>query len=142
MTDPTHRDDQHHDDQHLDDQHHDDQHLDEPDEVVGFLHRGGDPTSTVRERRAQAFAAQARAETTRVSRAAYVQRTRRSVLTGAAGVAALGLGWGWLLRAPEDGNIPWPLRRGFEWNETVWSTCTTPGGWHRSSTSPPPRTSG
>ncbi|WP_108665643.1 molybdopterin-dependent oxidoreductase [Euzebya rosea] len=127
MTDPTHRDDPDLDDPHLDDQDLDGQHLDEPDEVVGFLHGGVDPAPTVRERRAQAFAAQARAETTRVSRAVYVQRTRRSVLTGAAGVAALGLGWGWLLRAPEDGNIPWPLRRGFEWNETVWSTLYDPG---------------
>ena len=97
------------------------------DEVVGFLHRGDVPEPTVRDRRARAFAAQAREETTRVSRATYVQQTRRSLLTGAAGVAAVGLGWGWLLRRPEDGNIPWPLRRGFEWNETVWSTLYDPG---------------
>lgn len=84
-------------------------------------------TYDAREARRQRFAAQAEEETTTVARDAYVSQTRRSVLTGAATIAASGLGWGWLQRRPEAGNIPWPLRRGFELNEAVWSTLYDPG---------------
>ena len=77
--------------------------------------------------RAERFAAQAEAETTLVTWAEYVRRTRRSVLTGVTAAAAAGLGWGWIQRQPADGNIPFLIRRGLEWNEAVWSTLHDPG---------------
>lgn len=47
------------------------------------------------------------------------QRTRRSfIVGGAAAMAALG-GWRWLQARPEEGGIPWPLRRGLRLNEKL-----------------------
>ena len=77
--------------------------------------------------RAERFAAEAAEATTLVTREEMVGRTRRSILTGLAAAGLGGLGWGWLQRQPEAGNIPWVLRRGFEWNEVVWSTLYDPG---------------
>lgn len=50
----------------------------------------------------------------------YMRRmTRRSFGWGAAG-ALLGLGgWSWIVTRPTDQGIPWPLRKGLEFNERV-----------------------
>lgn len=47
------------------------------------------------------------------------RKTRRSfIVGGAAALAAVG-GWKWLRTRPEEGGIPWPLRRGLEFNERL-----------------------
>lgn len=53
---------------------------------------------------------------------AYRSRSRRSFLTGAAGAVAGYSGWRILQGRPEDGNVPDVLRKGYEFNETVWHT--------------------
>ncbi len=51
---------------------------------------------------------------------AYRSRSRRSVLTGAAGAVAGLLGWRWLQARPDADNIPDVLRLGHEANERLW----------------------
>jgi DMSO/TMAO reductase YedYZ molybdopterin-dependent catalytic subunit len=50
----------------------------------------------------------------------FRRRSRRSFLTGAAGVGAAVLGWRWIQDSPVDDGIPQPLRDTLEFNETVW----------------------
>ncbi|MFO0915334.1 MAG: molybdopterin-dependent oxidoreductase [Pirellulales bacterium] len=45
--------------------------------------------------------------------------TRRSFVTGAAAAALGGLGVSWIASAPDDGGIPWPLRRMLRFNERI-----------------------
>lgn len=71
------------------------------------------------ERRAE-FAAEA-AKAPSMTRAEHRRRSRRSVLTGAAGMAAGVFGWRWLQGQEEDNNIPKALRRAHENNEKLWS---------------------
>lgn len=77
--------------------------------------------------RARLFAEQRDVETTLATRQEVARRTRRSLLTGAAALSAGAFAWRWLQTRPDDGNIPWPLRRGFELNEAVWETLYDPG---------------
>ncbi len=55
------------------------------------------------------------------SAAEHRTRSRRSFLTGLAGAAAGFGGWRVLQGRPEDGNIPDVLRRGYEFNEGLWT---------------------
>ena len=50
----------------------------------------------------------------------YALRSRRSLLTGGAAVAASLAGWRWLQNGPEDRNIPAALRDVHEANEALW----------------------
>lgn len=50
----------------------------------------------------------------------YRGRSRRSFLTGAAGVVGSYFGWRWLQGRPDDNRIPDVLRRGHEFNEALW----------------------
>lgn len=52
----------------------------------------------------------------------YKAQSRRSFLTGAAGIVAGYAGWRFLQGRPEDGNVPDILRKGYEFNEAVWKT--------------------
>ena len=54
----------------------------------------------------------------------YRKRSRRSFLTGAAGLGAGYLGWRWLQDQPNVGGIPKPLRDTLEFNEDVWRTVS------------------
>jgi DMSO/TMAO reductase YedYZ molybdopterin-dependent catalytic subunit len=45
--------------------------------------------------------------------------TRRSFLTGAIAAAAGLAGWTWLRTRPDDGGVPWPLRRVLQLNERL-----------------------
>lgn len=54
----------------------------------------------------------------------FRSRSRRSFLTGAAGLGAAYLGWQWLQGQPDVGGIPEPLRNGLEFNEDVWQTVS------------------
>lgn len=58
---------------------------------------------------------------------AYRARSRRSVLTGVAGVAAGLFGWRWLQGRPDADNIPDVLRRGHETNEELWRSLFREG---------------
>ncbi len=60
------------------------------------------------------------AEQSRVPIDEYQQRSRRSFLTGAAGVVGSYMGWRWLQGRPEENRIPDVLRRGHEFNEALW----------------------
>ncbi len=44
--------------------------------------------------------------------------TRRSLLGAAGGILAAGAGLGWLMTRSKEGQLPWPLRRMLEFNET------------------------
>ncbi len=55
------------------------------------------------------------------SAAEHRTRTRRSFLTGVVGAAVGYGGWRTLQGRPDDGNIPDVLRRGYEFNEGVWT---------------------
>lgn len=52
---------------------------------------------------------------------AYRRRSRRSLLTGGAAAVAGLLGWRWVQTQPETHNIPNVLRRGHEFNESLWT---------------------
>ncbi len=54
----------------------------------------------------------------------FRERSRRSFLTGAAGLGAAYLGWKWLQDQPDVGGIPKPLRDTLEFNENVWRTAS------------------
>ncbi len=56
--------------------------------------------------------------------AEFRRRSRRSFLTGAAGVVGAGLAWRWVQTQPTDDGIPQVLRRQLERNETVWSNLS------------------
>lgn len=56
-----------------------------------------------------------------ISVEAYRQRSRRSLLTGAAAVLAGLFGWRWVQTQPETHNIPGVLRSGHELNESLWT---------------------
>ena len=71
------------------------------------------------EERAARYAALDEAYPT-ISADAYRSRSRRSVLTGAAGAVVWLLGWRWLQARPESDNIPDVLRLGHEANERLW----------------------
>ncbi len=60
------------------------------------------------------------AQQARVSVDEYQRRSRRSFLTGAAGMAGSYFGWRWLQGRPEENRIPDVLRRGHEFNEALW----------------------
>lgn len=61
----------------------------------------------------------------------YRRRSRRAFLSfGAAGVGAY-LGWRWVQNRPEDDNIPDVIRRGLEFNESVWETVQRDGASSR-----------
>ncbi len=49
-------------------------------------------------------------------------RSRRSVLTGGAAMAAGFLGWRWIQGQPTDNRIPQVLRASHERNEAIWSS--------------------
>jgi DMSO/TMAO reductase YedYZ molybdopterin-dependent catalytic subunit len=51
----------------------------------------------------------------------FRKRSRRSFMTGAAGVAGAYAGWRWLNAQPDAGRIPAPLRSTLEANEAIWS---------------------
>lgn len=51
-------------------------------------------------------------------------RSRRSFLTGAAGVTGGLLAWRWLQRQPNDNGVPQTLRGQLERNETVWNNLS------------------
>ena len=51
-------------------------------------------------------------------------RSRRSFLTGAAGVTGGLLAWRWLQRQPSDNGVPQTLRGQLERNEAVWSNVS------------------
>lgn len=55
-----------------------------------------------------------------ISREDLRRHTRRSVLTGAAAIAAGGLGFHWLQNSPHVDGIPATLRRGHEFNADLW----------------------
>ncbi len=74
------------------------------------------PDRTVREQELQAQLDDA--PTIPVSE--FRKRSRRSFLTGAAGVGAAFLGWRWIQDSPVDDGIPQPLRSTLEFNERVW----------------------
>ena len=54
----------------------------------------------------------------------FKRHSRRSFLTGAAGIGAAWFGWRWIQDSPADGRIPSPLRNTLEFNETVWSNLS------------------
>ena len=54
----------------------------------------------------------------------FRKRSRRSFLTGAAGLGAAYLGWQWLQGQPDVDGIPKPLRETLEFNEDVWRTVS------------------
>ena len=54
----------------------------------------------------------------------FRKRSRRSFLTGAAGLGATYLGWQWLQDRPDVAGIPKPLRDTLEFNEEVWRTVS------------------
>ena len=56
-----------------------------------------------------------------LSMQSYRQRTRRSLLTGGAAALAGFVGWRWIQTQPQTGRIPTVLRRGHEFNESLWS---------------------
>jgi len=55
-----------------------------------------------------------------ITEAQYRSLSRRSLLTGVAGVAGSVLGWRWLQGRPTDNRIPDVLRAGHEANESLW----------------------
>ena len=79
---------------------------------------------TDEERRAK-FAEEA-AKAPSMTQAEFRQRSRRSVLTGGATMAAGLLGWRWLHRQEEDNNIPSSLRDVFGVNEALWNGLYRP----------------
>ena len=50
----------------------------------------------------------------------FRRRSRRSFLTGAAGITGVVLGWRWLQDQPVADGIPQPLRNQLQRNETLW----------------------
>jgi len=56
--------------------------------------------------------------------AEFRRRSRRSFLTGAAGLGAAYVGWQWLQDQPDVAGIPKPLRDTLEFNEDVWRTVS------------------
>ncbi|MCY3850072.1 MAG: molybdopterin-dependent oxidoreductase [Acidimicrobiaceae bacterium] len=56
-----------------------------------------------------------------ISVEAYRQRTRRSLLTGGAAALAGLFGWVWVQKQPETHRIPTVLRKGHEFNESLWT---------------------
>ncbi len=54
----------------------------------------------------------------------FKQRSRRSFLVGAVGIAGAYAGWRWLQDQPDVGGIPKPLRDQLERNETLWSNLS------------------
>jgi len=56
--------------------------------------------------------------------AEFHTRSRRSFLTGAAGLGAAYVGWQWLQDKPDVAGIPKPLRDTLEFNEDVWRTLS------------------
>lgn len=80
------------------------------------------PSETDDERAAR-FAAQ-EAATPTIPVAEYRVRSRRSFLTGAVGAAAAFAGFRHLQARPEIDNIPDLLRKGHEFNESVWTTVS------------------
>ncbi len=54
----------------------------------------------------------------------FRRRSRRSFLTGAAGVVGAGLAWRWVQTQPRDDGIPQVLRDTLERNETLWSNLS------------------
>lgn len=52
----------------------------------------------------------------------YRRRSRRSLLTGGAAAVAGLFGWRWVQNQPETNNIPNVLRRGHEFNESLWKS--------------------
>ena len=77
-----------------------------------------DPTDRERELRAQL------GEAPMIPVDEFRARSRRSFLTGAAGVGAAYLGWQWLQDQPDVNGIPEPLRDTLEFNEDVWRTVS------------------
>ena len=55
-----------------------------------------------------------------IDRAEYRRRSRRSVLTGGAALAASAVGWRWFQNRPEDNRANDILRAGHEFNEALW----------------------
>lgn len=51
----------------------------------------------------------------------FSRRSRRSFLTGAAGVTGAIVGFRWLQNRPADGGVPGPLRRAFRVSENAWT---------------------
>ncbi len=56
----------------------------------------------------------------------HQRRSRRSVLTGGAAIAAGALGWRWIQTQPVDDRIPAVLRAGHGVNEAIWSAGFRP----------------
>ncbi len=56
-----------------------------------------------------------------LSMQSYRQRTRRSLLTGGAAALAGFLGWRWVQTQPQTDRIPTVLRRGHEFNDSLWT---------------------
>ena len=77
-----------------------------------------DPTDRERELRAQLD------EAPMIPVDEFRERSRRSFLTGAAGLGAAYLGWQWLQDQPDVNGIPEPLRDTLEFNEDVWRTVS------------------
>ncbi len=56
--------------------------------------------------------------------AGHRRSSRRSFVTGAAGIAAAGAGWRWVQTQPKEAGIPRVLRSGHEANERLWRALT------------------
>lgn len=54
----------------------------------------------------------------------FRRRSRRSFLTGAAGVVGAGAFWRWVQTQPTDDRVPSVLRSTLETNEAIWSTVS------------------
>jgi DMSO/TMAO reductase YedYZ molybdopterin-dependent catalytic subunit len=53
--------------------------------------------------------------------------TRRGFVTGAAAALAAGGGWWWLRTAPQEDDLPWPLRRMHRFNQGLAESLWSPG---------------
>lgn len=62
-----------------------------------------------------------------LTEAEFKSLSRRSLLTGVAGVAGSFFGWRWLQGRPTDNRIPDVLRTGHEVNESIWRTLFRDG---------------
>jgi DMSO/TMAO reductase YedYZ molybdopterin-dependent catalytic subunit len=97
----------------------DDRHVpDDPSEVGDSSDVGiGDPGDL--DERARRFREEVR-ESPTISVEEFRRRSRRSFLTGAAGVAGAVLAWRWVQDQPADDGIPQVLRNTLETNEGLW----------------------
>lgn len=76
--------------------------------------------------RAERYAA-LEAESPRISSDEYRGRSRRSILTGGAAMAAGAFGFRWIQTRPESDRIPDVLRKGHEANESLWRALKRDG---------------